>query len=113
VHVRRLGSQGLEVAAIGLGGRSMSQSSGPADDEESIATSYESLDSGVTFFDPADMYGPFTNERLVGRTIAGRRHEVTPARGPGQHRGRPQVRRRPGALPGRAEVAGQHVRPSR
>ncbi len=77
MHLRRLGTQGLEVAAIGLGCMGMSQSYGPADDEESIATIHEALDSGITFLDTADMYGPFTNENLVGRAIAGRRDEVT------------------------------------
>ena len=61
---------------MGLGCMGMSQSYGPADDEESVATIHEALDSGVTFLDTADMYGPFTNERLVGRAIAGRRDEV-------------------------------------
>ncbi|MGA9115138.1 MAG: aldo/keto reductase [Candidatus Dormiibacterota bacterium] len=73
---RRLGSQGLEVSAEGLGCMGMSQSYGPADEVESIATIHRALDLGVTFLDTADMYGPFTNERLVGRAIAGRRDEV-------------------------------------
>jgi aryl-alcohol dehydrogenase-like predicted oxidoreductase len=73
---RTLGSQGLRVSAIGLGCMGMSQSYGPADDQESIATIRRALDLGVTFLDTADMYGPFTNERLVGRTIAGRREQV-------------------------------------
>jgi aryl-alcohol dehydrogenase-like predicted oxidoreductase len=73
---RTLGSQGLRVSAIGLGCMGMSQSYGPADDQESIATIHRALDLGVTFLDTADMYGPFTNERLVGRAIAGRRDEV-------------------------------------
>jgi aryl-alcohol dehydrogenase-like predicted oxidoreductase len=54
----------------------MSQSSGPADEQESVATIHRALDLGVTFLDTADMYGPFTNERLVGRAIAGHRDEV-------------------------------------
>ncbi len=54
----------------------MSQSYGPADEGEAIATIHRALDLGVTFLDTADMYGPFTNERLVGRAIAGRRDEV-------------------------------------
>jgi aryl-alcohol dehydrogenase-like predicted oxidoreductase len=73
---RALGGQGLRVSAIGLGCMGMSQSYGPADDQESIATIHRALDLGVTFLDTADMYGPFTNERLVGRAIAGRRDEV-------------------------------------
>jgi aryl-alcohol dehydrogenase-like predicted oxidoreductase len=54
----------------------MSQSYGPGDDDESIATIHAALDAGVTFLDTADMYGPFTNEQLVGRAIGGRRDEV-------------------------------------
>ena len=73
---RTLGSEDLVVSAMGLGCMGMSQSYGPADDAESIATIHRALDLGVTFLDTADMYGPFTNERLVGRAIAGRREEV-------------------------------------
>jgi aryl-alcohol dehydrogenase-like predicted oxidoreductase len=72
---RALG-QGLVVSALGLGCMGMSQSYGPADERESIATVRRALDLGMTFLDTADMYGPFTNERLVGRAIAGRRDEV-------------------------------------
>jgi aryl-alcohol dehydrogenase-like predicted oxidoreductase len=73
---RKLGRQGLEVSALGLGCMGMSQSYGAADETESIATIHRALDLGVTFFDTAEVYGPFTNEDLVGRAIAGRRHEV-------------------------------------
>jgi aryl-alcohol dehydrogenase-like predicted oxidoreductase len=73
---RTLGGQGLRVSAIGLGCMGMSQSYGPADQQESIATIRRALDLGVTFLDTADMYGPFSNERLVGRAIAGRREQV-------------------------------------
>jgi aryl-alcohol dehydrogenase-like predicted oxidoreductase len=73
---RTLGGQGLRVSAIGLGCMGMSQSYGPADEQESVATIHRALDLGVTFLDTADMYGPFTNERLVGRAIAGQRDEV-------------------------------------
>jgi aryl-alcohol dehydrogenase-like predicted oxidoreductase len=73
---RSLGSQGLRVSAIGLGCMGMSQSYGPADEQESVATIHRALDLGVTFLDTADMYGPFTNERLVGRAIAGQRDQV-------------------------------------
>jgi aryl-alcohol dehydrogenase-like predicted oxidoreductase len=73
---RTLGGQGLVVSALGLGCMGMSQSYGPGDDRESVATIHRALDLGMTFLDTADMYGPFTNERLVGRAIAGRRDEV-------------------------------------
>ena len=67
---RTLGGQGLVVAALGLGCMGMSQSYGPADEQESVATIHRALDLGMTFLDTADVYGPFTNERLVGRAIA-------------------------------------------
>jgi len=76
VKTRRLGRQGPEVSAIGLGCMGMSQSYGEPNDPESIATLHLALDRGVTFLDTADAYGPFTNERLVGGTIRGRRKEV-------------------------------------
>jgi aryl-alcohol dehydrogenase-like predicted oxidoreductase len=72
---RALG-QGLDVSAMGLGCMGMSQSYGSADPDEAIATIHRALDLGVTFLDTADMYGPFTNERLVGRAIADRRDQV-------------------------------------
>jgi aryl-alcohol dehydrogenase-like predicted oxidoreductase len=72
---RTLGDR-LEVSAVGLGCMGMSEFYGTADEDEAIATIHRSLDLGVTFLDTADMYGPFTNEQLVGRAIAGRRDEV-------------------------------------
>jgi len=73
---RQLGSQGLVVSALGLGCMGMSEFYGPSDDAESIATIHRALDLGVGFLDTADMYGPFTNEELVGRAIRGRRDQV-------------------------------------
>ena len=76
MHTRALGSQGLVVSAIGLGCMGMSQSYGESDEAESTATIELALDLGVTLFDTADVYGPFTNEVLVGRVLAPRRDEV-------------------------------------
>src|SRR3954453_18350107 len=73
---RRLGSQGLEVSAMGLGCMGMSEFYGATDEAEGVATIERAIELGVTFLDTADMYGPFANERLVGRAIAGRRDEV-------------------------------------
>lgn len=73
---RRLGSQGLEVAEIGLGCMSMTGTYGTADEAEAIATIQRALDLGVTMLDTAESYGPFTNEMLVGRAIKGRRDQV-------------------------------------
>ncbi len=73
---RKLGRQGLEVSALGLGCMGMSQSYGEADEQESIATIHRALELGVTFFDTAEVYGPFKNEELVGRALKGRRKEV-------------------------------------
>jgi aryl-alcohol dehydrogenase-like predicted oxidoreductase len=73
---RRLGKNGPEVSAIGLGCMGMSEFYGSGNDEQSIATIHHALDQGVTFLDTADMYGPFKNEELVGRAIRGRRDQV-------------------------------------
>jgi aryl-alcohol dehydrogenase-like predicted oxidoreductase len=75
METRRLG-QALEVSAIGLGCMGMSEFYGAGDEAESIATIHRALELGVTLLDTADMYGPFTNERLVGRAIEGRRDQV-------------------------------------
>ena len=71
-----LGRQGLEVSRQGLGCMGMSDFYGPLDDAESIATIHRALELGVTFFDTSDMYGPHTNEMLVGKALAGRRDEA-------------------------------------
>ena len=73
---RPLGSQGLEVSALGLGCMGMSQSYGVPDDRESVAVLHRALELGVTFFDTAEAYGPFTNEELLGRALQGRRDQV-------------------------------------
>ena len=74
---RKLGSQGLEVSAIGLGCMGMSQSYGPADEGEAIATLHRAIELGCDFLDTAEVYGPLTNEALLGKALKGRRHEVT------------------------------------
>jgi aryl-alcohol dehydrogenase-like predicted oxidoreductase len=84
---RRLGNEGLEVSAQGLGCMGMSEFYGSADEGEAIATIQRALDLGISFLDTADMYGPFTNEKLVGRAIAGRRDEVVLATKFGNERG--------------------------
>ena len=73
---RNLGSEGLAVSELGLGCMGMSEFYGTTDEDESIATIQRAIELGVTFLDTADMYGPFTNERLVGKAIEGRREEV-------------------------------------
>jgi aryl-alcohol dehydrogenase-like predicted oxidoreductase len=73
---RRLGTRGLEVGAIGLGCMGMSQSYGPADEAESIATLHRAIELGCDFFDTAENYGPFTNEALLGKAFKDRRDKV-------------------------------------
>src|SRR3954447_21896182 len=84
---RRLGTQGLEVSQEGLGCMGMSEFYGEGDDAESLATIHRALELGVTLLDTADMYGPFANERLVGRAIADRREQVVLATKFGSVRG--------------------------
>lgn len=74
MQTRRLGP--LTVSALGLGCMGMSEFYGPGDEAESIATIHRALELGITLLDTADMYGPFTNEELVGRAITGRRDRV-------------------------------------
>ena len=76
MNQRKLGRQGLEVSALGLGCMGMSQSYGTPDDVESLATIDRAIELGVTFFDTAEVYGPFTNEELLGRALRGRRDGV-------------------------------------
>ncbi|MEV0373640.1 aldo/keto reductase [Streptomyces sp. NPDC050636] len=105
MRVRRLGRDGPWVSAMGLGCMGMSEFYGAADEAESMATIRMALDLGVTFLDTADMYGPYTNERLVGRAVAGRRQTVFLATKFGVVRGRDPRDRRVNSTPGYAKRA--------
>jgi len=76
MKTRRLGSQGLITSAIGLGCMGMSDFYGPSNEQQSVATIHRAIELGVTLLDTADIYGPFTNEELVGRAIKGKRDKV-------------------------------------
>ncbi|MHB8069271.1 MAG: aldo/keto reductase [Desulfobaccales bacterium] len=76
MQMRRLGKNGPLVSAVGLGCMGMSEFYGRRDEAESLATIHQALDRGINFLDTADIYGPFTNEELVGRAIKARRQEV-------------------------------------
>ncbi|MGC1301535.1 MAG: aldo/keto reductase [Caulobacteraceae bacterium] len=73
---RELGRSGLKVSAIGLGCYAMSEAYGPASQEEALATLHRALELGVTFFDTAEVYGPYHNEELLGRGLKGRRDQA-------------------------------------
>ena len=87
METRTLGTQGLEVSALGLGCMGMSEFYGRTDEGEAIATIRRALELGVTFLDTADMYGWGANERLVGKAIEGRREDVVLATKFGNVRG--------------------------
>jgi aryl-alcohol dehydrogenase-like predicted oxidoreductase len=87
MELRSLGSQGLAVSALGLGCMGMSEFYGPLDDEESTRSIHRALELGINFLDTADVYGPFTNEALVGNAIRDRRDRVVLATKFGNMRG--------------------------
>jgi aryl-alcohol dehydrogenase-like predicted oxidoreductase len=93
MKTRKLGQQGLEVSEEGLGCMGMSEFYGEADESEATQVIHRALELGVNFLDTADMYGPFTNEKLVGRAIAGRRDDVVVATKFGNVRGENGERR--------------------
>jgi aryl-alcohol dehydrogenase-like predicted oxidoreductase len=76
MQTRKLGRSGPTVSALGLGCMGMSQFYGSSSDDESIETLHHALDRGVTLFDTADVYGPYTNEELLGRALKGRRSQA-------------------------------------
>lgn len=90
---RNLGTQGLVVSSLGLGCMGMSEFYGTTDEDESIATIHRALELGINFLDTSDVYGPFTNEQLVGKAIRGRRDEVVLATKFGVRRGEDPTRR--------------------
>lgn len=103
MQIRNLGSQGLKASQLGLGCMGMSEFYGKGDDAESIKVIHRALDLGITFLDTADMYGPFTNEVLVGKAIKGLRDKVTLATKFGFERDPNDLAKR--AINGRPEYA--------
>jgi len=93
MQTRRLGRQGLEVSAQGLGCMGMSDFYGPREEKESLATIHRALDLGVRLLDTADIYGPHTNEQLVGRAVSDRREGILIATKFGIVRGKDPLKR--------------------
>ncbi len=77
MEIRLLGSQGLQASQIGLGCMGMSEFYGPASEAESVLTIHRAMELGINFLDTADVYGPYTNEELVGKAIKGKRKQLT------------------------------------
>lgn len=77
MQIKHLGTQGLTASQLGLGCMGMSEFYGPGNDEESIKVIHRAIELGITFFDTADAYGPYTNEVLVGKALKGHRDKVT------------------------------------
>ena len=77
MRVKKLGGQGLMASQLGLGCMGMSEFYGPRNDSESLETLQKAIDLGITFWDTADAYGPYTNEELVGRALKGNRDKIT------------------------------------
>ena len=77
IEIRNLGSSGLQTSSLGLGCMGMSEFYGAADETESIQVIHRAIDSGVTFLDTSDMYGPYLNEILLGKALEGKRQQVT------------------------------------
>ena len=104
MEMRNLGDQGLKVSALGLGCMGMSHAYGGADDAESIKVIHRAIEIGVNFLDTAEVYGPFINEELVGRAIAGKRDQVVIATKFGF-----QIGDNNGPMPGGTDSRPEHV----